>query len=163
MKKRAAIWILVFLAAFMIYYEGFASRPDKTVRKYIEAVVDMDYEKLIDCFDPATKRAMGGITGLFSSAIGFDVADMLALTPLMSDEKIDCEILEIKVVSYTGVEEYKDMPFLYSIMGTLTGEEAWVEFHLRNKDNGEESSGRIRVKRFGMEWLLLGEDDIEYF
>lgn len=149
----------------MGYYEFFASRPEKVTVQYIEAVLEMDYEKIIDCFDPATQSAMKGINGLFSSFAGFALNDVMAVAPLLQEEEANCHIESVEVVSYMGIDAYENLreyPMLYNLVGTFLGSEAEVEFIIISDDIGKKSQCRMIVKRFGMEWLIPGDEDLTY-
>ncbi len=164
MAKKIAIWTAVLCAAAVCYYQFFASTPQKLTADYIDATMNMDYKKLIGCFDPATQSAMGGVSGLVSSFAGFELTDIMALAPLVQ-EKMDYQIDSIEVVSYSGMEGFEGLsgiPVLYEAAAAFLAEEAEVVFTVSSEVTGQTSTCQMTVKKYGMEWLIPGDEDLTY-
>ncbi|MBO5093769.1 MAG: hypothetical protein J6C33_05365 [Lachnospiraceae bacterium] len=165
MRKRIISWLGILCLLFMIYYVFFASKPEQVIEQYFEAVAEMDYEKLIDCFDPTTQKAMEGVNGLLSSFLPFDITDALAVLPLIQDGKEEVNIASIDVISYSGLgelEDIKEYTMLYKMIGTLFASEAEVECVIISDYGQKEQRYRITVKRYGMKWLIPGDEDLTY-
>lgn len=120
--KKVAI--VAAVAAFVIGAAAaclnfFVPAPDDTVNNLVEATEELDYDKLLGCFDSKTEkqiRAVMGITGdLFGSLTGIsvDLEDMMDLAPSMAPylEIPDLGIASAETILYADCSEKKIMEY----------------------------------------------------
>ena len=97
----------------------FVPAPDETVDKLVASVEELDYDKMLSCFDSKTEkqiRAVMGITGdLMGSLTGIsvDLEDMMALAPSMAPylEVPDLGIASAETILYADCSEKKIMQY----------------------------------------------------
>ena len=120
--KTIAVWAAV--AAFVIgaataCLNFFVSPPEDTVETLIESVDELDYEKLLSCFDSKTEkqiRSVMGITGdLFGSLTGInlDLEDLMTFAPSLESylEIPDLGIESAETVLYADCSKNKLMEY----------------------------------------------------
>ena len=120
--KTIAIWaaVVAFLVgAATACLNFFVSPPEDTVTNLVESVEELDYEKLLSCFDSKTEkqiRAVLGITGdLFGSLTGIslDLEDLMDLAPNLAPylEVPDLGIESAETVLYADCSKNKIMEY----------------------------------------------------
>lgn len=162
--KKVFAFIVVVSGILVCYYQFLMPTPQRVVKKYINATMTSDYEALVACFDPATQKAMQGIGGIASSLIGVEFSDIMALAPVVQEE-VEYQIDNIRVVDYVGIENSNsnmNSSFWRDLQGTLFAEEAEVIFTISSDETGNVSTCQVTVKKYGMEWLIPGDEDLTY-
>lgn len=120
--KTIAIWAAVVafvIGAATACLSFFVSAPDDTVTTLVESVEELDYEKMLGCFDSKTERqirAVLGITGdLFGSftGISLDLEDLMDLAPSLAPylEVPDLGIANAETVLYADCSKNKIMQY----------------------------------------------------
>ncbi len=120
--KTVAIWavVLAFLiGAISACLAFFVPAPEDTVDNLIASVEELDYDKLLGCFDSKTEkqiRAVLGITGdLMGSLTGISLnwEDLMDMAPAMAPylEIPDLGIADAETVLYADCSEKKIMEY----------------------------------------------------
>lgn len=120
--QTIAVWAAVVafvIGAATACLNFFVSPPEDTVTNLVESVEELDYEKMLSCFDSKTEkqiRAVLGITGdLFGSLTGIslDLEDLMDLAPNLAPylEVPDLGIESAETVLYADCSKNKIMEY----------------------------------------------------
>ena len=122
MAKTIAIWAAVVafvIGAATACLNFFVPAPDDTINNLVEATEELDYDKLLGCFDSKTEkqiRAVMGITGdLFGSLTGIslDLEDLMAMAPSLAPylEVPDLGIESAETILYADCSKSKILQY----------------------------------------------------
>lgn len=147
---------VVILAFVNFYFSYMIDSPDDVVKNFMDASDSMNYNAMIECFDPTTQNLasasgdlimsfIGGVTGF---SIDFDTAATIssAFGNEMVTEEQKCHATNFKVESIEGeklsafVEQFGTK---ISSIGNLLGSKAIVSFEVDNKPSCIASNGSV--------------------
>lgn len=73
----------VVIAAIVLYNVFFVTGPLDTVRKFINALNERDYNAAVECLDPKISKAFKATSNILSHFIGINITDILDLFPAL--------------------------------------------------------------------------------
>ena len=115
----AAAVVAFVIGAIAACLNFFVPAPHETVDKLVSSVEELDYDKMLSCFDSTTEKQIRAVMGLAGDLMGsltgisMDLEDLMALAPSMADylEIPDLGIVSAETVLYADCSEKKIMEY----------------------------------------------------
>ena len=115
----AAAVVAFVIGAVAACLNFFVPAPDDTVDKLVSSVEELDYDKMLSCFDSKTEKQVRAVMNLTGNIVGsltgidMDLNDLLTLAPTLAPylEIPDLGIADAEVVLYADCSEKEIMQY----------------------------------------------------
>lgn len=131
-KKIISVVIALSIVAVGAYfvYDHFCSGPEKTLKKFENAMNSGDLNGMIECMDPSVQAAYKGVDFITEKLIGFKYSDFAAMAPFLSeiidDEDMpdlsDLPKMHIDVKSVDYISDNRAVVYAYVEYGDDSGD-----------------------------------------
>lgn len=150
-KLVAIVVVLATVVTAGVSIAGNISSPKKTLQKFEEAYNNVDFDGMVECFDPRTQSLYSGADALMDNFLGIGIGDLGNIAYLFSgfadEEDIAAQpIIDIEVNDW----------------GKTDKENAWVEctMSVTAGDVYEEEDVEFQMVKIDGEWYINASDEI---
>jgi hypothetical protein len=156
------IVVVALLAAGLFVLSACSNKPFDTVKKFADAYNDLDYNKLIECYDPRITQTITGVTEGLSDFLGVPSTDgdsAAAASSLVGD------LMSGYAQDYWDERDYSARMSVKEVSTEMTGDDkakVTVQFTVETSNGDREVWQQVlnMVKTDGTWYITLGWDDL---